>query len=78
MPYMMKWLRNMELTMVAIILLFLVNGDVRGQSSASVLRPVSLRCEYLVNPLGVDAAQPRLRWVLESQRGERGRSQTAY
>ena len=78
MPYLMKWLRSMELTMVAIILLFLVNGDLGGQSSVSVLRPVSLRCEYLVNPLGIDAAQPRLSWVLESQPGERGRRQTAY
>ena len=35
-----------------------------------------LRCEYLKNPLGVDAAQPRLSWVIESQ--QRGQRQTAY
>ncbi len=36
----------------------------------------NLRCEYLVNPLGIDAAKPRLSWVIESDR--RGERQTAY
>lgn len=35
-----------------------------------------LRCEYLVNPMGVDAAQPRLSWVITSR--ERGEKQQAY
>jgi len=35
-----------------------------------------LRCEYLVNPLGIDAAQPRLSWILDSK--ARGEVQTAY
>jgi alpha-L-rhamnosidase len=34
-----------------------------------------LRCEYLENPLGIDAIQPRLSWVLDST--ERGQRQTA-
>jgi len=34
-----------------------------------------LRCEYAVNPLGIDAARPRLSWALESSR--RGTRQTA-
>jgi len=29
---------------------------------------VDLRCEQLVNPLGIDATQPRLSWILESDR----------
>ena len=28
----------------------------------------SLRCEYLENPLGIDAAKPRLAWKLETDR----------
>lgn len=36
----------------------------------------NLRCEYAVNPLGVDVTQPRLSWMLAS--GERGEKQTAY
>ena len=35
-----------------------------------------LRCEYLEDPLGIDATKPRLNWVLED--GERGQKQTAY
>ncbi|MDR3329229.1 MAG: alpha-rhamnosidase, partial [Prevotellaceae bacterium] len=36
----------------------------------------NLRCEYLVNPLGIDRAQPRLSWELSS--GQSGKSQKAY
>ena len=35
-----------------------------------------LRCEYLADPLGIDVAQPRLSWKLQSQ--WRGQKQTAY
>jgi alpha-L-rhamnosidase len=35
-----------------------------------------LRCEYLIDPLGVGETAPRLSWIVES--GERGQKQTAY
>src|SRR5581483_2060029 len=35
-----------------------------------------LRCEYLVDPLGLDEPAPRLSWELESER--RGARQVAY
>jgi alpha-L-rhamnosidase len=35
-----------------------------------------LRCEYLNNPLGIDALKPELSWVLRSD--DRGQRQTAY
>ncbi len=39
-------------------------------------RVAGLRCEHYVDPIGVDAEQPRLEWIIESSvRGER---QTAY
>ncbi|MFO7169402.1 MAG: glycoside hydrolase family 78 protein [Chloroflexota bacterium] len=40
------------------------------------LHPSRLRCEHLVNPLGLDIARPRLSWIVESDR--RGQRQTAY
>ena len=40
------------------------------------LVPAELSCENIVNPLGVDAASPRLFWKLEST--TRGRNQTAF
>ncbi len=42
----------------------------------SDVRVVDLRCEYMADPLGVDVAQPRLSWKLESR--WRGQKQTAY
>ena len=36
----------------------------------------ALRCEYLTDPLGIDAASPRLSWTINSSR--RGELQTAY
>ncbi len=35
-----------------------------------------LRCEYRINPLGIDIRQPRLSWILES--AQRNQKQTAY
>jgi alpha-L-rhamnosidase len=37
---------------------------------------IDLRCEFRVNPLGIDAARPRLSWVMTSS--DRGARQTAY
>jgi len=43
------------------------------------LRPTDLRCEALVNPLGMDVREPRLSWVLQrEEETERGQRQTGY
>jgi alpha-L-rhamnosidase len=42
-------------------------------------RAEQLRCEYRVNPLGVDAPAPRLSWIMVTADGnQRGVQQTAY
>ena len=38
--------------------------------------PINLRCEYLVNPMGIGETKPRLSWQLDDDR--RGARQTAY
>ena len=38
--------------------------------------PFQLNCEYAVNPVGIDARQPRFSWLLASDR--RGQLQSAY
>jgi len=43
---------------------------------AGDLRPVALRTEYLVNPLGIESPAPRLSWQVES--AARGARQVAY
>jgi alpha-L-rhamnosidase len=50
-----------------------VTGEPAGKSSIQVK---DLKTEHLSEPLGVDIAQPRFRWLLESV--ERGQLQTAY
>jgi alpha-L-rhamnosidase len=40
------------------------------------LKPVRLRCEYLVDPVGIDDVSPRLSWVTESE--GRAMKQSAY
>ncbi|BDI30731.1 hypothetical protein CCAX7_27820 [Capsulimonas corticalis] len=52
------------------------NSGARGVPGVSMsLR--NLRCEYRVDPLGVDARRPRLSWTIEGG-GARGARQTAF
>jgi alpha-L-rhamnosidase len=46
-----------------------------GMCPAAVMTE-NLRCEYLTNPLGIDASSPRLSWIITSTR--RGEIQTDY
>lgn len=51
----------------------------RAQSESSALAPTALRCEYLEEPLGIDAIRPRLSWILAAPHaGARGLKQSAY
>jgi alpha-L-rhamnosidase len=46
---------------------------------AASVRPQQLRCEYRVNPQGIDATEPRLSWVLTPVNPKaRGLRQSAY
>ena len=47
-----------------------------ASSSLSADTTYNLRCEHLLNPLGIDILQPRLSWMLNSP--ARGERQTAY
>ncbi len=48
-----------------------------GISSASAaIEPAHLRCEYIVNPQGIDIVKPRFFWTLQS--ADRGQRQTSY
>ncbi len=51
-------------------------GACSGAVRQGPLTPVGLTCEYAADPLGVDAAPPRLSWLLESNL--RGQMQSAY
>jgi alpha-L-rhamnosidase len=51
-------------------------GMVKREKATGVLRATGLRCEHLVDPIGVDDRTPLLGWVVESE--EPDQVQTAY
>ncbi len=55
------------------VLCFLFNGRAQAGQGLSV---TNLRCEYKVNPLGIDATHPRLSWEITSTK--RAVTQAAY
>jgi alpha-L-rhamnosidase len=59
---------------VALFVLAVLAGPAAAQ--AAPLVPTQLRCEYQVNPLGIDETAPRLSWQFESK--ARAVKQTAY
>jgi alpha-L-rhamnosidase len=55
------------------------NQPVTAVITASSFMPDRLRCEYRINPLGIDSANPRFDWIGKaSDPAARGLSQTAY
>jgi len=62
-------------TPALILAVFLATSVTQAEdSTATDLAVDHLRCEYRVDPLGIDAAQPRLSWIVQSaQRGQRQR-----
>ena len=61
-------------TCTALIALMCIPALTQGLNET--LSPEYLRCEYLVNPLGIDAVKPRLSWVVKSS--SHSQKQTAY
>lgn len=53
-------------------------GTIHAQAS-TLSAPEQLRCEYLVNPTGIDETAPRLEWINQAaDKNARGLSQSAY
>ncbi|MBP7933380.1 MAG: family 78 glycoside hydrolase catalytic domain [Phycisphaerae bacterium] len=67
--------RGVLLSLAMVMIMSLVSDFVNAAADAP-LAVQRLRCEYLVNPLGIDVACPRLSWVPRSD--QRGQRQTAY
>ena len=59
-----------------VLLVSLALGVTVFASRGASLKVEGLKCEYRVNPLGLDTPRPRLSWLLESP--QRGQKQTAY
>jgi alpha-L-rhamnosidase len=66
-----------KITVLLALGALLVSGAATSAPPPGAKTSVSgLRCEYAVDPVGIDVAQPRLGWMLESP--QRGQRQTAY
>ncbi|TWU03637.1 Bacterial alpha-L-rhamnosidase [Neorhodopirellula pilleata] len=63
-------------SLLILFVLTFVAASASADSLDGALTPVHLRCEYLVDPLGIDETEPRLTWRVQSDR--RGQVQTAY
>jgi len=63
-------------TIIPIFILLLIVSACQEKSQSGQVNVVSLKCEYKVNPLGVDIEKPRFSWISESD--QRGVSQFAY
>ncbi len=60
----------------AVLLILAFSSVGRTDEAKGPQPPTDLRCEYLVDPAGVDVKQPRFFWTLEHS--ERGQKQSAY
>jgi alpha-L-rhamnosidase len=56
---------------LAVVLVFVLSSTVWAKMTVG-----ELRCEYALNPVGIDTLQPRLSWTLNDDR--RGQGQSAY
>ena len=55
-----------------------VSLGIMNSLASPALSPSALRCEYAANPAAIGVAQPRLSWVVETAKGQRGILQGAY
>ncbi|HTQ60931.1 MAG TPA: glycoside hydrolase family 78 protein [Candidatus Solibacter sp.] len=67
---------NVAIGMLAVCAGTLVWAVQAGAQTGTRLAVTDLRCEYKVDPMGIDVKKPRLSWELES--AERGTTQTSY
>ena len=64
---------------LAIVCLLFVELTFAEATPGVTLTPTGLRCEYRVDPLGIDVLRPRVAWILQaSDSSARGLKQSAY
>jgi alpha-L-rhamnosidase len=75
----MYWQETRVMAVALVMLMASAGFSTALEPSAATVRVDDLRCEYLINPLGIDAREPRLSWKLVAPRPEaRKLAQTAY
>ncbi len=67
-----------EFSVLVIFFIFSMIGCIKSSTRSSIT-PIFLRCEYSVNPSGIDIKQPSLSWQFETRNPDlRNQKQTAY
>ncbi|NOY40297.1 MAG: family 78 glycoside hydrolase catalytic domain [Planctomycetes bacterium] len=66
----MNHIARYSLLLAALISIFV------SHSALAAIQPEHLRCEYRINPMGIDVTAPRLSWELKSE--SRAQKQSAY
>jgi len=69
-------MRSAWMQYLAVPVLLIAPHTTPAAESPAPVSPTYLRCEYKVDPLGIDVSQPRLSWQLSAE--GRGVVQTAY
>ena len=69
-------MRHMTAALLSILAIWAGFGGLANATPKGEVQPIGLKCEYAVNPLGIDTLKPRLFWQLES--GARGEGQGDY
>ena len=73
-PDLYQFFKRYGIKQPLIILLFVLGSCATVNKEG--IHPEDLTCEYSINPLGIEAANPRISWILQSE--ERNQKQTAY
>ena len=55
-----------------------ITSDIRSPHQTSQIHVAAINCEYQQDPIGIDAAAPRLGWTLITKGDQRGLVQAAY
>ena len=72
----MNILKRNAVGLSSLLSLLVLSSGLAVGAEAGDITAGGLKCEYAVNPLGIDAAAPRFSWVLGSTK--RGQAQSAY
>ena len=75
----MNMMKRLLPALAASAICWLLGLPACNAAAAASLRPADLRCEYRVDPVGIDVTQPRLSWTLGAVAADaRGLTQAAY
>src|SRR3954454_5725419 len=72
-------MNHFQIALCCLLSLIFVTTGCTAVNGTPKLTPIALRCEYKVDPLGIDQTTPRFDWQLKSDQPDvRDQKQSAY